>query len=184
MEITRTPRNRLPLAMLLLFVAPMAACSSAPIFGGSSLATVDWVKEADQIALAEEVPARVDLALVDDRKRIAQLQERVLTQETELEQANEQLGVLSQTLDEMSAEMQKQAETFHALAVSLQQTTAALDATLTALPTDTLRLFNTALQQYLTAIDESEFMESEFIESDEPVLVPELSPEEGVTEGG
>jgi septal ring factor EnvC (AmiA/AmiB activator) len=140
--------------LLLATLSPLLGCSSMPLLpGGSNLATVGYVNDANQKTLESDLPARMDAMLVDDRKQIAQLQQRVISQATEIEAANRQLTSLSQQIEQLGKEMQSQAETFQSLAENLRATTTRLDATLSGLPTDTLRLFSDALQSYLAARD-------------------------------
>ncbi len=152
------PPPGMPLAtiagvVLSLSLLPLLGCSSLPLLpDGANLATVDYVNDADEQNLEQELPSAIDSALVDDRKQIAQLQQRVLAQESQLEESRQQVDELSKTLDQLSEDMRVQAETFRTLAGRLEETASGLDQALSALPTDTLRLFSDALQEYLAAV--------------------------------
>lgn len=125
-------------------------CSSMPLLPkDSNLATVGYVEEVNKRNLEDTLPSSIDSALVDDRKQISQLQQRVLAQESQLEQASAQLAALSKALDQYAQQMNSQADTFRNLADGFEETTSRLDQTLTALPTDTLKLLSQALQDYL-----------------------------------
>ena len=144
----------MPLSRWLVGLAllPMIGCSSVPILpGDANLATVGYVDTASEENVKSELPGALDTALVNDRKQIAQLQQRVLAQETEIEQSKRELAELSRALDRMSADMQAQAETFRGLADRLHQTADGLDQALVALPQDTLQLFSDALLAHLAS---------------------------------
>lgn len=132
-------------------------CSSLPVLpNDANLATVGYVEEVNERNLASTLPDRIDSALVEDRKQISQLQQRVLVQESQLEHASEQLAALSKALDQYAQQMRAQAETFQALADGFDATTLRLDESLAALPSDTLRLLRDALHDYLAAREAAE----------------------------
>ncbi len=135
-------------AMLIwMALTPLVGCTSLPF------------------VLEKELPARMDAMLVEDRKQISQLQQRVLAQDTKLEDAARQLEALSETVTQFGEQMEDQARTFQTLAEGLQASTSRLDASVAALPADTLRLFSNALQEFLTVREVAE--EAEVLWGDE-----------------
>jgi septal ring factor EnvC (AmiA/AmiB activator) len=136
---------------------PVLGCSSVPMLpGGANLATTGYVDETSAENVKSELPGALDSALVDDRKQIAQLQQRVLSQETEIEASKRQLEALSNTIDQLRADVNSQSETFRELTRRLQATADGLDRALVALPKDTLRLFSDALLKHLAALESAE----------------------------
>jgi septal ring factor EnvC (AmiA/AmiB activator) len=133
---------------------PVLGCSSVPMLpGGANLATTGYVDETSAENVKSELPGALDSALVDDRKQIAQLQQRVLSQETEIEASKRQLEALSNTIDQLRADVNSQSETFRELTRRLQATADGLDRALVALPKDTLRLFSDALLEHLATLE-------------------------------
>ncbi len=141
---------------------PMLGCTTMPFMpergAGASfnLATVAYVNAADRDSLDRELPRRMDALLVEDRKRIAQLQERVIAQDTTIETLSQGVTTLSGTVTVIGEEMSSQAKTFGELAQELRDTSSRLDAAIAALPTETLRQFSRALQVYLEERDQAE----------------------------
>lgn len=140
----------------------LGGCSSIPILpedgvGGSfNLATTRYVKESDGVLeervasrILGELPANLEGLLVEDRRRVSQLQERVLSQETEIERLGSELDVANTTLVQLSELLASESEAFRASTEELRGTATRLEDAIQVLPTETIRQLSDALDAYL-----------------------------------
>ena len=145
----------LPLALAALVAG--LACSAVPIMPDeASLATVSYVHsiadEAESDAAAEirsELPGEIDEALVEDRRRIAQLQERVLKQEEDIEELTENLREADRRMAEAREQLQSETEAFRTAADEIEATVANLNSAIRALPQQTIEQLRDALDAFL-----------------------------------
>lgn len=160
-------RDRLAVRGLALAGAVLGAstgCSSMGLLpeegggAGWNLATVSYVNQSSSELeqrivdrVLTELPGNLETLLIADRKRVSQLQERALGQETRIEKLEEDLEEAQRLTADLSASLQGQAEAFRSAAEQVRATTDRLDVAIQALPSETLRELRAALDAYLAA---------------------------------
>jgi len=153
-----------PMLAALVPVAAALACSSMPGMpsqgSGSSfsLATVEYVNQRNAAMRSEvlqqlrnELPSAVEAAMVDDRRRIGQVQEMVLEHEQELEAMIKSLAEARASLASAVEQLQAASKTFNESIEEFRKSRDSLQAEMAALPTEMLALLRAALDRHLEA---------------------------------
>lgn len=153
-----------PMLAALVAVAATLACSSVPGMpsqgsgAGFSLATVEYVNQRSAAMRSEvlqelrkEVPKAVEAAMVDDRRRISQVQEMVLEHEQELEAMNKNLAEARASLASAVEQLQAESKSFNESIEEFRKSRESLQAEMAALPTEMLVLLRAALDRHLEA---------------------------------
>lgn len=150
-------------ALCLPFLGTLA-CTSIPGFpttgSGSkfNLATVEYV-DSREAAIAErvtrqftdELPSILDEALKDERRRLAALEGALIAQQSQMAALVARIDEENQSFSDLSAEVAARMALLEASNGELRSIAGALSTEMSALPSDTLRELNAALNAHLLA---------------------------------